>query len=262
MTILHSLILGLVEGLTEFLPISSTGHLIIAGKLLGLPGGEFEKSFDIVIQLGAIAAVVVYYFRSFWGKKNIELWKKLIVAFIPTGILGLLLHGLIKQYLLGNSLVVITALFLGGIFIIWFERSRFGRREETEAALDPTKISYKQSLLIGLAQSLAMIPGISRSAATIIGGQALGLSRRAIVEFSFLLAVPTMLAATGYDLLKSYQEFSLADFGLLTTGFLAAFITAWLVIKWLLAYIQRHDFAAFGWYRVLAAIIFALIIVL
>ena len=266
MTIFHSLILGLVEGLTEFLPISSTGHLIIAGKLLGLPGGEFEKSFDIVIQLGAILAVVIYYFRSLWGRKNIELWKKLIVAFIPTGILGLLLHNFIKEYLLGNAAIVAGALFLGGIFILWFESGQTERPKPMSTAgrdlqpLDIQQISYRQAMLVGLAQSVAMIPGVSRSAATIIGGLSLGIPRRMIVEFSFLLAIPTMLAATSFDLLKSYSDFSVADFKLLAVGFLAAFVTAWFVIKWLLIYIQRHNFRIFGWYRIIAAIIFALII--
>lgn len=257
MGLLHTIILGIVEGVTEFLPISSTAHLILTSDLLRIPQTNYHKSFEIIIQLGAILAVVVLYWRSFLMRWDVL--KKIVVAFVPTGIIGLVVYKFAKQYLLGNTPVVLWALLLGGIFIIAFELVYKEPRDQflnPDIDTDISEISYKQSFTIGLFQSIAIIPGMSRAAATIIGGLLLGLRRKTIVEFSFLLAVPTMLAATGLDLFKNYKEFSSSDFGYLTLGFLASFITALITIKFLLKYIRTHDFKAFGIYRIAIAILF------
>lgn len=248
MIFFHSVILGIVEGITEFLPISSTGHLILTSKILRLETTDFLKSFEIAIQLGAILAVVFLYWRSFFVK--FEVLKKVVVAFIPTALLGLIFYKIIKQFLLGSEQVVLWALFLGGIFLIIFE---FFYREKQDAVENIEKISWRQAIVIGLFQSLAMVPGVSRSAATIIGGLALGLKRKTIVEFSFLLAVPTMAAATGLDLIKSGGTFSLDQFWVIAVGFVCSFITALIAIKFLLNFIKNHSFIAFGVYRVILA---------
>jgi len=251
MTLLQSIILGIVEGATEFLPISSTGHLILASSVLGVLQSDFTKTFEVVIQLGAILAVVVLYWRSFF---DVELLKRLIVAFIPTGIIGLALYHILKTYLLGNMTVVIASLFIGGVIFILFERW-YGKREDT-AALD-APITYRQALAIGLFQSIAIIPGVSRSGATIVGGMALGVARPTIVEFSFLLAVPTMLAATGLDLLKTSAVFTPHEWLMLGTGLVVSFIVAMPSIRWLLSYVRNHSFTSFGIYRILLALVFA-----
>lgn len=250
MSFLDSLILGIVEGITEFLPISSTGHLILASDLLGLVQTEFLKSFEIIIQLGAIAAVIFLYWRSFL---QIAVWQKILTAFLPTGIIGFFLYKAIKQYLIGNTAVVLWTLLIGGLALMIFEKLH---REKPEAADSVEKISFKQAFLIGVCQALAAVPGLSRSAATIVGGLAFGLKRKTIVEFSFLLAVPTMLAASGWDLLKSGGGFSGGDFGFLGIGFVVSFLTALAAVKWLLAFVQKNNFIAFGIYRILAAAIF------
>jgi len=253
MTFFDGVLLGIVEGITEFLPISSTGHLILTAKLLGLSATEFLKSFEIAIQLGAIASVVVLYFRSFLEP---EVLKKLFVAFLPTGIIGFLLYKIIKTHFLGNEQVVLSALLLGGIALIVFELFHKEPPGEDAGAL-PT---YRQSFLIGCAQAIAVIPGVSRSGATILGGLLLGIRRKTIVEFSFLLAVPTMLAATGYDLLKNASSFSTANFEILAVGFATSFIVALASIKFLLAFIQKYSFISFGVYRILLALLFWLVI--
>jgi undecaprenyl-diphosphatase len=250
MTVFQALVLGIVEGLTEFLPISSTGHLILAAKLLGLAQTDFQKSFEIVIQLGAIGAVVVLYWRSFLRP---EILTKVIVAFVPTGIIGLALYPLVKTYLLGNELVVLMALGLGGLVLIVFE---LFHRQPAGAIEDVKSITYSQAISIGLFQALAIVPGISRSGATIVGGLAMGLKRDTIVEFSFLLAVPTMLAATGLDLIKNASSFSATQSAVLAVGFTASFIVAMLSIKFLLAYVRTQTFIPFGIYRIALAVAF------
>lgn len=254
MPLFDSLILGIVEGITEFLPISSTGHLILASNLLGLFQTEFLKSFEIIIQLGAIAAVVFVYWRSFL---KIKIWQKVLAAFLPTGIIGFILYKIIKQYLIGNEAVVLWALLIGGLALIIFEKSH---KEKEEANGEIENISYKQALGIGVCQSLAVVPGLSRSAATIVGGLALGLKRETIVKFSFLLAVPTMLAASGWDLLKNANSFLPEDLNVLAVGFVISFLTALITIKWLLNFVQKHNFVSFGIYRILVAGIFWLFI--
>lgn len=253
MDILQALLLSAVEGVTEFLPVSSTGHLILASDILKIPQTEFVKSFEIFIQLGAILAVVILYFRKYF--KNFKAWKNVIAAFIPTAVIGFLLYKLVKQFLLGNSPVVIAALFIGGILLILLEKIY---KEKTHHAGKIEDLTLKQSVLIGLAQSASIIPGVSRSAATILGGMFLGARRETAVEFSFLLAVPTMLAATGLDLFKSNLNFSQQEFLILGTGFLGSFITALIVVKWFVKYIQKNSFFWFGVYRIILSVIFAI----
>ncbi len=260
MTIFYSFILGIVEGATEFLPVSSTGHMILVSALLGIVENDFVTTFLIVIQLGAILAVVVLYWRKFL---NWPLLKRLVVAFIPTGIIGLLLFHIIKTYLLGNDWVVLAALFLGGIALIAFERYHAKRLAAgAQEQGDLTTLSYKKAALIGLAQSVAVVPGVSRSAATIVGGLWLGVSREAIVEFSFLLAVPTMVAASGLSLYKSGWSFSSGEWLLLSIGFITAFVVALASIRWLLAYVRKHSFTVFGYYRIILSVVFALWLIL
>ncbi len=253
MDLIYSVIFGIVEGFTEFLPVSSTGHLILTAKILNLQQTNFLKSFEIAIQLGAIAAVVVLYGRRFL--KDAEVIKRIITAFIPTAVIGLSAYGFIKNSLLGNDNVVIWSLMIGGIILIIFE-VLFGEKDDS---LDEIKkISYKQSFFIGVFQSLAIIPGVSRAAATIVGGLLLGLRRKTIVEFSFLLAVPTMLAATSLDLYKNIHSFSLDQFTFLAVGFITSFVVAVFAIKFLLKYIKNHNFVIFGIYRILIALTFLL----
>jgi undecaprenyl-diphosphatase len=249
----HALILGIVEGLTEFLPVSSTAHLILAAAALRLPDSEFLKSFEIIIQLGAILAVVVLYWSKFWKP---EIFAKLVVAFVPTGIIGLTVYKLLKAYLLGNVDVVLAALLLGGIALIVFERFN----QSVDVDVEFSEITYRKAFLIGLFQALAIIPGVSRSAATIVGGSLIGISKRTIVEFSFLLAVPTMLAATGLELFKNHGAIT-GHVAPLAVGFVVSFITAIAAIKSFLEFIKKRDFTAFGWYRVLLAIAFFLVFV-
>jgi undecaprenyl-diphosphatase len=252
MSFLQSLILGVIEGITEFLPVSSTAHLILSVDAMGLTSSEFVKSFEIIIQLGAILSVVVLYWRKFL---NWEILKKLVVAFIPTGIIGLALYKVVKQ-LLGSIDVVLVTLLLGGIALILFERFK----EQVEADPDFQEITWRKALLVGLCQAVAIVPGVSRSAATIVGGSLLGISKRTIVEFSFMLAVPTMLAASGLELLKDYRALS-GHVSVLAVGFVVSFVTAIVAIKSFLAYVKQHDFRVFGWYRIVLAIAFYLVVV-
>lgn len=256
MSIFESIILGVVEGITEFLPISSTGHLILTSSLLGIPESEFLKTFEIAIQLGAILSVVYLYWSTLL---RLEMIKKLIVGFIPTGIIGLALYKVAKTYLLGNEMVVVAALFFGGIALIAFE---YWHKEPEGEGQSVADITYKQSALVGLFQAIAIVPGVSRSAASILGGLLLGIRRTAIVEFSFLLAVPTMLAATALDIVKTEAVFTSANVLALIIGFVTSFIVALLSIKFLLAYVRKHSFIPFGLYRILAATLFYILIIL
>lgn len=247
MTPLDAAILGVVEGISEFLPISSTGHLILAAKLLGLPHGALEQSFEIAIQLGAIMAVVALYWKRFLERETLQ---KLAVAFAPTALVGFTVYPFFKAALSGNAMVVVAALAIGGVALIAFD---FLKREEHGSI---ASLTYAQCAILGLCQSVAIIPGVSRSAATIVGGELLGMSRAAVVEFSFLLAVPTMFAATGYDLLKQWHAFSASDFGLIGIGSLTAFLVALASIAWLLSFVRNHGFAVFGVYRIAVAVAF------
>jgi len=256
MTFLQSLLLGLIQGLTEFLPISSTGHLILVNRWFGFEPG-FEKLFDVFIQLGAILAVVLYFWKKLWpfsAKKTPaeraatwSLWLKVIVAVCPALVFGFLLGDFIESRLFTPA-VVATALIAWGVVIIVVDRKKKNER--------PAKISgaadmgFGTALLIGAIQCLAMVPGTSRSAMTIIGALLLGCSRVAAAEFSFFLAIPTMVAASGYTLLKHGSQLQTHDFLVLGTGFVVAFATALLVISIFMKFIGKHRFTAFGWYRI------------
>lgn len=252
MTVFEALVLGIIEGITEFLPISSTAHLVLAGHALGHAESPFAKSFDIIIQFGAILSVVALYWRKFL---NWNVLVKLAVAFIPTGIIGLTVYRILKEHLLDNLTVILLALVLGGVGLIVFSRRTDVGKEE----IDFTEISYRRALLIGLFQAIAIVPGVSRSAATIVGGSLIGVSKRTIVEFSFMLAVPTMLAATAYDLYKSQDALS-GNYDVLAVGFVVSFVTAIAAIKSFLAFIKNRSFAAFGWYRIVLAVVYFLVI--
>ncbi|HMS22134.1 MAG TPA: undecaprenyl-diphosphate phosphatase [Candidatus Levybacteria bacterium] len=249
MDILNAVILGVIEGITEFLPISSTGHLILASRLLGITSTDFLKSFEIFIQSGAILAVILLYWKDIFTK--FDLLKKVFIAFIPTAVIGLLFYKILKEYLLGNTTITLLSLFLGGIALIIVELS-FKKRKIDERTV--TQITYKNAILVGLIQSISIIPGVSRSAASIIGGMLLGMDRKTAVEFSFLLAIPTLLAATGLDLIKTNFSFSYEEWTYLVAGFLSSFIVAVLVIKWLVSYVKKYTFIPFGIYRIAIAI--------
>lgn len=255
MNFLEAIILGIVEGITEFLPISSTGHLILTAHLLRLAETDFVKTFQIVIQLGAILAVVALYWRRvILGDKG--LIKKLLVALLPAVVVGVVAYPFIKDVLLGSQTVVLWALFLGGVLIYFFEKWH----GDKQGSYTLETMTYKQALGIGLAQSVAVVPGVSRAAATIMGGLFAGLDRKSIVEFSFLLAIPTMAGATVLDLSQSAASISAQEYGVLGVGFVVSFVVAWLSVKWLLKYIQTHNFMAFGIYRIALAFLFWLLL--
>jgi undecaprenyl-diphosphatase len=253
--LLSAVILAVIEGLTEFLPVSSTGHVILAATLLNVAETPFVKSFELALEFGSILAVVVLYWRLFL---DFEILKRLIVAFIPTGIVGVLIYPFFKNVLFGNDQVVLWALLLGGVFIILFEW-RYQQRGEIQ---EMAKIPYVHCLIIGAFQSISVIPGVSRSAPTIMGGLALGMKRETIVLFSFLLAVPTMVAASGYDLLMSYNEFSSGQISLLLVGFVASFLVALPAIKLFLGYVRKHSFIPFGVYRIVVVMLFFFFVIM
>ncbi len=246
MNIIHSIILGIVEGFTEFLPISSTGHLIIVSKILGIADSDFLSSFEIIIQLGAILAVVTLFFKELWGKWDII--KKVSVAFIPTIIIGLSVYNLIKKYFIGNINVVLWSLLIGGIIIVLFEK--YFKSDDNIKG-----INTKNAFWLGVFQTLAFIPGVSRSGATIIGGLALGLEKKAIVLFSFFLAIPTMFAASALDIYKSDFNFNNNEIFLISIGFITAYVTAIIAMKSFLKFIQNNSFTSFGIYRIIIGII-------
>lgn len=251
MNLWYAAIFGIVEGITEFLPISSTGHLILTAKLLGLQQSDFLTTFEISIQLGAILAVIVLYWKRLFY--NWKVLSRLAAAFIPTAILGLLFYKMVKKLMIYGEPVVISALFLGGLLMLVLE----WKHKEKEEDIDPIEsMTHRQAVIIGVVQSLAMIPGVSRAAATICGGLLLGLKRRMIVEFSFLLAIPTMIAATALDLVKNGKAFSGAQWDFLAVGFIVSFVIAMFSIRWLLGWIRVHTFKIFGFYRIIVAAIF------
>ena len=249
--ILHALILGFVEGFTEFLPISSTGHLILAGQLLGF-NGEKAKVFMIAIQLAAILAVVFEY-RAKLGHVATTLTTEpasrrlvvnLMAGFLPAAVLGFLFYKEIKGYLF-NPIVVASALVIGGVLILWAER-----RKHVVSTPTVDDLNWRRALAVGFAQALAMVPGTSRSGATIIGGLFLGLSRKAAAEFSFFLAIPTMCAATAYDLYKNWHLFDAGDIPLFAIGGAASFASALIAVRTLIKFVSRHDYTVFAWYRI------------
>jgi undecaprenyl-diphosphatase len=254
MNIIQSIILSIIEGLTEFLPISSTGHMILASSIMNIPEDAFVKTFEISIQIGAIMAIVLLYAKRFL--QGISIYLKLAIAFIPTGIIGFLAYPYIKTYLF-NPIIVSISLVLGGIVLILIDKKVVGQESKT---VELENISYKNAFFIGLFQSISMIPGVSRAAATIVGGIFNGLDKKQAIEFSFLLAVPTMFAATGYDLYKTTIVFSGHEIFLLSLGLVVAFITAWIAVKVFVKIVQNYGFKYFGYYRIIIGIIFLLLI--
>ncbi len=251
MSLVHVFVLSVIEGFTEFLPISSTGHLILASKLLGIMETNFTKTFEISIQLGAIMAVVVLYFKKF--TQSFTLYKKLFVAFIPTAVVGFFLYPFIKGFLLGSSIITLNALFWGGIALILVELYLKNKKKESKGTAE---ITYRQSFLVGVFQSISVIPGVSRAAATIIGGLLTGLKRETATEFSFLLAVPTMFAAASLDIYKSSDYLNSSNIPALLIGSLISFIFAAISIKFLMNYVKKNSFISFGVYRIILAILF------
>jgi undecaprenyl-diphosphatase len=254
MSILQSIVLSIIEGLTEFLPISSTGHMILASSVMHIQEDAFVKTFEISIQIGAIMAIVIQYAKRFL--KGISIYIKLGTAFIPTGIIGFLAYPYIKTYLF-NSTIVAVSLLLGGVVLILIDKKVAELQPKSD---EIENMKYKNAFFIGLFQSISMIPGVSRAAATIIGGIFNGLNKKQAIEFSFLLAVPTMFIASGYDLIKTNIEFSRHDIFLLSLGLVVAFITAWFAVKVFLKIVQNYGFKYFGYYRIIIGIIFLLFI--
>ncbi|HMU08611.1 MAG TPA: undecaprenyl-diphosphate phosphatase [Ferruginibacter sp.] len=257
MDTIQSIIVATVEGLTEFLPISSTGHMIITEKLLNLSSTDFSKVFTVAIQLGAILAVVVLYWKKFFDFKNWQFYAKLIAAVIPALVLGFLLSDRIDA-LLESSLTVAISMLAGGIVLLFIDNVF------KEHTIDDEKdVSFGRAVIIGIWQCLAMIPGVSRSAASIIGGMQQKLTRNAAAEFSFFLAVPTMLAATGYKLYKYYNDhggFSADEVKQLTIGNVVAFIVAVLAIKFFIGFLKKHGFRIWGYYRIIVGIVLLVLI--
>ena len=242
-SLFYALILGIVEGVTEFLPISSTGHLILVGDLLGA-NDERWNVFNIVIQTGAMLAIVWEY-RARFFRIDIALYRNLLVAFIPAAVFGLLFSKIIKGYLF-HAVPVALAFIVGGIIILLVERKP---RAHSRVESVP-EMTWRDALKVGFAQCFALIPGTSRSGATIIGGMLFGLSRKAATEFSFFLAVPTLVAAGAYDLLKHRTLFSASDLPMFGVGSITAFVSAFVVVRWLIRYVATHDFKPFAWYRI------------
>ena len=254
MTYLHSIILGIVEGITEFLPISSTGHMIIASSVMGIEESSFTKAFEVIIQFGAILSVLVLYWKRFLPDWNF--YKKLFVAFLPTAIIGFIMKDVVEN-LLGSVQVVAWSLILGGLILVWSDRI-FGHL--TAMGRKTSDLSYMDSIKLGLFQSIAMIPGVSRSGATIMGGLTLGLNKREAAEFSFFLAVPQIAAATLYKLLKLYKTIQPDQINILMVGLVVSFIVAMIAIKGFIGIVTRYGFRGFGYYRiVLGVVILALI---
>lgn len=251
MTILQAIILAIIEGITEFLPISSTGHMIIGSSIMGIEQNEFVKLFTVAIQFGAILSVVVLYFKRFF--KSIDFYFKLIVAFIPAAVFGLLFSDKIDE-LLEKPLVVAISLVIGGIVLVFIDNLFKNPTVDSEE-----KMSYKSAFIVGLFQCIAMIPGVSRSAATIIGGMQQKLTRKAAAEFSFFLAVPTMFGATAKKMYDFYKDnganFTGEEIKLLTIGNIVAFIVAMIAIKYFIAFLSKHGFRVFGIYRIVVGLI-------
>ncbi|MCE6990103.1 undecaprenyl-diphosphate phosphatase [Dyadobacter sp. CY323] len=245
MSIWQAIILAIVEGITEFLPVSSTGHMIIASSFMGISHLEFTKMFTVNIQFGAILSVLVLYWKRFF--QSTDFYFKLFIAFLPAAVIGFLLNDFIDA-LLENVIVVAISLLVGGIILLFIDRITNDDTSEKE-------ITYLTALKIGFFQCIAMIPGVSRSASTIIGGMLQGLSRKQAAEFSFFLAVPTMAAAGGYKLLKTYDTIKSEDIQTLLIGNLVAFVVAMLAIKFFISFLTKYGFKVFGYYRIILGLI-------
>lgn len=246
----QAIIISMIEGITEFLPISSTGHMILASAAMKIHENEFVKTFEVAIQLGAILAIALMYRQRFM--QGITIYTKLLVAFIPTAVMGFLAYDFIKAYLF-NPTVVSISLIVGGVILIWVDKKL---TTQTSLVNQLEEIPYQKVFFIGLFQCLSMVPGTSRAAATIIGGVFNGLNKKQATEFSFLLAVPTMFAATGYDLLKTPIQFTSQEWVLLGLGLVIAFVTAWLAVKIFLRLVENYGFIHFGYYRIFLGVVF------
>lgn len=253
MSTIDAIILGIIEGFTEFLPISSTAHITLASSALGIPESDFLKTFMIAVQLGAILPVAYIYFNKY--RNDVTVHSRILTAFLPTALIGFALYKVIKNVFLGNIPLLLWTLGIGGVIIIAFEYFQEKNIQDTHP--DIKTISYKQAFIIGCCQALAVVPGVSRSASTIIGGLALGLNRATIIEFTFLLAVPTMIAATGYDIVKNIELLTTSTIGILLVGFITSLIFAQLSISFLLSFIKKYSFTPFGIYRIALALIVA-----
>ncbi len=258
MTLFQSFILGIVEGVTEFLPISSTGHMILVSSFMHVVDSITLTTFEIVVQFGAILAVVASYHKKLLDR---VLMQKLILAFVPTGLAGVIIFPYIK-HLLDSKILVACMLTLGGVVILLTEK--YYSKHEKKHRTDITKVqdlSYKEALILGFCQTLALIPGVSRSGAMIVGGLLRGLPRKVLVEFTFLLAVPTMFVATAYTLLKKREELSLESLSPILLGTIVSFVVAFLMIRLALSYIRKHSFSIFGWYRIVVGVILLIVLV-
>ena len=261
--LIKAAIMGIVEGLTEFLPISSTGHLILAGALLGFDD-EKAKVFDIAIQTGAIFAVILVYWQKIRHtvvalpseKQAQQFVLNVLIAFLPAVVLGLLFGEAIKAHLF-TPVVVASTFIIGGFIILWAEKRQERKKNNQSAARinSVEEMTAMDALKVGLVQTLAMIPGTSRSGATIIGGMLLGMSRKAATDFSFFLAMPTLIGAGAYSLYKERALLSMADLPMFLVGLVFSFISAWLCVRWLLRYISTHDFVPFAWYRIVFGVV-------
>ncbi len=245
MDIFQAVIIGIIEGFTEFLPISSTGHMIVAAKYLGVAENDLTKAYEVIIQFAAILAVILIYSSKLKFSKKV-LWGKLIAAFLPLGIVGFIFRHQIKA--LFSVQVVAWMFIIGGVVFLVVE---YFYRDKDPHTTDVDSVSWTQAIWIGIAQVFALIPGTSRAGATIIGGLLAGLDRKTSAEFSFLLAVPVMAAVSGYDLFKHYQDFANANWGAFAIGFAVAFAVAWITIKLFVAFLSRFTFVPFGIYRIL-----------
>lgn len=264
-SLLKAALLGVVEGLTEFLPVSSTGHMILVDHFVRLSESEsFNNAFIVIIQLPAILAVVAYFWNQLWPfqkprderDRTLTLWSKIVVAFLPAAALGFLLDDLLERYLF-NAPVVIAALIAGGIVLLVLER-----RPRPHRFASVAQVGYGRAFAVGLFQCLAMIPGTSRSAATIIGAMLLGTDRKTAAEFSFFLAIPTMLGATTLKLIKNGLSFSSGQWAVLAVGSAVSFLVAYAAVAFLMTYIRNHDFRAFGYYRIALGLAIALLLLL
>jgi undecaprenyl-diphosphatase len=250
MSYIQAIIIAIIEGLTEFLPVSSTGHMILADSLMAIQDKEFAKTFEIVIQLGAIMAVLLIYIKRFFV--GLDIYMKLFVAFLPTGIIGILAYKTIKHYLF-NPFTVSISLIVGGVVLILLDKWSAQKKSEYKEIED---ITYKGAVKIGLIQCVSMIPGVSRAAATIFGGVFSGFDRKQAAEFSFLLAIPTMFAASGYDLLKEKDNIHSDDITILLVGAFVAFLVAIVAVKGFIAFLNKYGFKHFGYYRIVLGVLF------
>ena len=254
MEILQAIIIGIIEGFTEFLPISSTGHMIVASEFLGIEQSAVVKAYEVIIQFSAILAVMLLY-REKINLREIELWKKIISAFLPLAVVGFLMKDWIKAIFTVET--VAYMFIIGGIIFIIVEQFHNDEKKESQ---EVDEVTWSQALWIGFGQIFSLVPGTSRAGSTIIAGMLSGVSRKASTEFSFLLAIPVMMAVSGYDLLKHYEDFMGADLTAFAVGFVVAFVMAYITIKLFIVFLQRFTFVAFGIYRIIFGILLLMLL--